>query len=551
MLFNSNVFLFAFLPPAIIGYYLLAHFHSAFAAKVCLCLASFVFYGWWNPVFLLLLGGSIAFNYTVSLFLTETEEGAHGTQNRQTLLLAAGIAVNLALLFYYKYLFPLLDFLHRLGWTQTDFGSVVLAIGISFFTFTQIGYLVDCRQGLVRERSLLNYVLFVTFFPHLIAGPILHHREVMPQFANDETYRFKAQNLASGITVFGLGLFKKVLLADGIAPWAEAGFSHAAGMSTLQSWSVALAYSMQLYFDFSGYCDMAIGLGIMFGIKLPLNFNSPYKAASVIEFWQRWHMTLTRYLTLLLYNPISLAVARRRQSLGLSSGRQAAQTPSGFLSMIVFPTMTTMFLAGIWHGAGFQYIVYGVLFGTYLSVNHAWRIVYPPSAKRPQQSFSRRLWSGFWPVALTYLSVLVSQIFFRANNTADAVSLLAGMAGANGSGFPLPIPLNDLKYFGPAQHWLFDHGFFAEALRDAYNALTLPLATNLASGVGLAVIAFTTPNVYQIMGEWSPALTKVRPIESMPLRWTPSFCWALLIGVLLFWACLHFDHPARFLYFQF
>jgi D-alanyl-lipoteichoic acid acyltransferase DltB (MBOAT superfamily) len=373
----------------------------------------------------------------------------------------------------------------------------------------------------------------------------------MPQFANDATYRFRSENLGVGLTVFAFGLFKKVLLADRIAPWAEAGFAHTAGMPLLQAWSVALAYSMQLYFDFSGYCDMAIGLGIMFGIKLPLNFNSPYKSASVIEFWQRWHMTLTRYLTLLLYNPISLWIARRRQKKGLSSGRQAAHTVLGFASMIAFPTMTTMFLAGIWHGAGFQYIVYGVLFGTYLCVNHAWRMAYPPSAKQPPQAFPARIWSAFWPVVLTYLSVLISQIFFRAESAGDALSLVSGMIGVHGSGLPLPIPLNNVGYLGVAQHWLFEHGIVVVALRDVYNSVTLPLASNTLLVLGLAIVTIATPNVYQIMGDSSPALTKVRPDTRWPLRWKTSIPWAVVTGIMLFWACLYFDRPARFLYFQF
>jgi alginate O-acetyltransferase complex protein AlgI len=544
MLFNSNVFLFEFLPCAILGFYLLAHLGSVLAAKVWLCLASLVFYGWWNPAFLLLLCGSIAFNYVLSTFLKDDES------RKQTLLLAAGIAANLALLFYYKYLFPLLGFLHSLGWTQVDFGTIVLAIGISFFTFTQIGYLVDCRQGLVRERSFVHYVLFVSFFPHLIAGPILHHREVMPQFANDATYRFRSENLASGLTVFAVGLFKKVLLADRIAPWAESGFAHTAGTPLIQSWSVALAYSMQLYFDFSGYCDMAIGLGIMFGIKLPLNFNSPYKSSSVIEFWQRWHMTLTRYLTLLLYNPISLWMTRRRQMKGMPSGRQAAHSVSGFTALIIFPTMTTMFLAGVWHGAGLNFIAYGVLFGAYLCINHAWRIAFPP-AKQAPQAWLRRFWSNLWPVVLTYLAVLVGQIMFRADSARDALALLAGMVGFNGSGLPLPIPLGDAKYFGFTQHWLLDHGIFVIALRDLYNSVTLPLVTNFMLIILLGCIAFAAPNVYQIMGAASPALNKVQPNTTWPVHWKTSLSWAIAASLMMFWSTLYFDHPARFLYFQF
>jgi D-alanyl-lipoteichoic acid acyltransferase DltB (MBOAT superfamily) len=524
MLFASNIFLFEFLPAAILGFYLLAHYSSVMAAKVWLCAASFVFYGWWNPAFLLLLGGSIVFNYTLSTFLKSDDDAPGGTQSW---LLAFGVAANLGLLFYYKYLFPLLGFLHHLGVTQTDYGSVELVLGISFFTFTQIGYLVDCREGLVSERNPIDYLLFVTFFPHLIAGPILHHREVMPQFANDSTYRFRPENLGVGLTVFAFGLFKKVLLADKIAPWAEAGFAHPAGASVIQGWSVALAYSMQLYFDFSAYCDMAIGLGIMFG------------------------MTLTRYLTLLIYNPISLAIVRRRQARGLPAGRQAVESVSGFASIIVFPTMTTLLLAGIWHGAGIQFIVYGALFGTYLSINHAWRLVFPPSGRKAPQSGLVRLWRGFWPVALTYTVILVPQIFFRADNTKDAAALLSGMFGANGSGFPLPIPANDVKYLGPMQHLLLDHSVLTVALRETYNSQTLPLATNLLLAIGLAIICFTTPNVYQIMGEWSPALNKVKPATFWPLHWKPSFMWAAAAGIMMFWSCLHFDHPARFLYFQF
>ncbi len=546
MLFNSNVFLFAFLPFAILGFYTLAQRRGPQAAKIWLCLASFVFYGWWNPAFVLLLVGSIAFNYSLSLFLTDRD----GEDRQQTILVAAGIAANLLLLGYYKYLFPLLGFLHKVGWEPIDFGSVILPIGISFFTFTQIGYLVDCRQGLVRERGLLNYILFVTFFPHLIAGPILHHREIMPQFADDATYHFKSENLASGLTLFAVGMIKKVLLADQIAPWAELGFAHTSGMPLIQSWSVAIAYSMQLYFDFSAYSDMAIGLGIVFGVKLPLNFNSPYKSSSVIEFWQRWHMTLTRYLTLLLYNPISLRIARRRQARGFSSGRQAALTISGFTSMIVFPTMTTMLLAGIWHGAGLQFIMYGLLFGVYLSINHAWRTMYPPSLRTAPKLAMLQVWSTLWPIVLTYLAVLVSQVFFRSDSFGNAVQMLAGLIGMHGSGLPLPIPLNDVKYLGVAKHWLLDHGLFVVATRDAYNSLTLPLATNLAFGLGLAVIAFAAPNVYQIMGDRSPALTKVRP-SRIPLLWRPTLPWAVGIAVLLFFACQRFDHPARFLYFQF
>jgi len=516
MLFNSSVFLYAFLPISILGFYLLARHAGIAAAKLWLCIASFVFYGWWNPAFLVLLAGSIAFNYTLSLFLRGTDKSAG---RGQTLLLAAGISANVMLLGYFKYLFPFLIFLHELGWLRVDAGSVILPLGISFFTFTQIGYLVDCRQGLVRQRGLLNYVLFVTFFPHLIAGPILHNREIMPQFADPETYRFKAEKLAAGLALFAFGLFKKVVIADSVAPWANSGFLHTHGAPLEYAWSVALAYSMQLYFDFSGYADMAIALGIMFGVKLPLNFNSPYKSASIIDFWQRWHMTLTRYLTLLLYNPLAFWVARRRKAKGYSTGRDAVSTPAGFLSMIAFPTMVTILIAGIWHGAGLQFVIFGALHGTYLCVNHAWRIAHPPDpAKLPAElPAPMRLWRALWPVVLTYLAVLVAEVFFRAGSVGDALALLAGMAGAHGSELPAASP---------------------------------HLAFNLLFGLSAGLIAFFAPNVYQIMDRWSPALTKVRS-TLRGMLWQPNFRWALIGGTLLFAASLRFDQSAPFLYFQF
>ena len=294
MLFNSYSFLLWFLPISLIGFYLLGHTRPG-GARIWLIGVSFFFYGWWNAKFVLLLLASIGFNYGVSLAILNAEQ-----PERQRLILTIGIVSNLAALVYYKYLFWLLGLAHEIGWIAADAGSVILPLGISFFTFTQIGYIVDCQQGLVRERGLVNYALFVTFFPHLIAGPILHHREIMPQFADDATYRLNGAKLTAGFTLFVLGLVKKVVFADSIAHYADMGFDHTAQLAVLGSWSTALAYSMELYFDFSGYSDMAVGLGAMFGVSLPINFNSPYKSTGVIDFWQRWHMTLTRYLTLLL-----------------------------------------------------------------------------------------------------------------------------------------------------------------------------------------------------------------------------------------------------------
>ena len=266
-----------------------------------------------------------------------------------------GISGNLLLLTYYKYLFPALGFFLENGLlSQSWMASVALPLGISFFTFTQIGYLIDSYDGRAKERSLLSYMVFVTFFPHLIAGPILHNREILPQISDPKTKKLTSENLAVGLSLFVIGMGKKILLADPLArlrgrPWIY--YVHDLG--THGAWVAALAYSLQLYFDFSGYSDMAIGLARMFGIVFPVNFNSPYKSASIIDFWARWHMTLTRYITLYLYNPIALQVSRRRVARGLSTSRKSTRNfprvsfPESKFCQIFF----TMTVAGVWHGA--------------------------------------------------------------------------------------------------------------------------------------------------------------------------------------------------------
>ena len=546
MLFNSYSFLLWFLPVSLIGYYTLGNYFRPTQAKIWLIGASFVFYGWWNPAFVLLLLGSIAVNYLLSLAILATEE----QPSRQRLILTTGIALNLAALIYYKYLFALLGFATEMGWLSTNFGTVILPLGISFFTFTQIGYLVDCQQGLVHERGLPNYVLFVTFFPHLIAGPILHHREIMPQFADNATYQLNGRKITAGFTLFVLGLVKKVVFADTIAPYADIGFSHTQDLGLLSAWSTALAYSMQLYFDFSGYSDMAVGLGAMFGVSLPINFNSPYKSTGVIDFWQRWHMTLTRYLTLLLYNPISLWITRRRMAKGRPANRKAAETPRGFLELIAFPTFVTIFLAGIWHGAGLQFMVFGLLHAIYLIINHAFRIFKPRPAKG-EKSTLRKAFSQVWAVTLTYLAVLLAQVFFRADSIPDAVHLLGGAFGQRGFEMPLPVREGSLIKFGPVSDFLLNHHLIQIGSIQLYDSVTKPLLYNVPVILGLMLLAWATPNTYQILGTANPALQKPAPTRWNFLLWKPNLAWSVAIGLMLFYVLTRLGHPGRFLYFQF
>ncbi len=307
MLFNSYVFILAFLPMALVGFFAASRLGRR-AAGCWLIAASLFFYGWWSIGFVPLLIGSIIGNYAAALLLHRLAPWPR----RQTAVLVVAVAANLAALVYYKYLGTIFGVLH------VAFTNPVLPLGISFFTFTQIGYLLDCRNGATTDRSPLNYALFVTFFPHLIAGPIVHNREIMPQFGDAATYRMSSQNVVVGMTIFLLGLLKKCLLADPTSVVVGPGFAHPEALTLFPAWHVALSYSLQLYFDFSGYSDMAIGLARMFNVRFPLNFNSPYKAQSVIEYWQRWHMTLTRYLNLCLYDPIALAMRRRHRAHGFA-----------------------------------------------------------------------------------------------------------------------------------------------------------------------------------------------------------------------------------------
>jgi hypothetical protein len=288
---------------------------------------------------------------------------------------------------------------------------------------------------------------------------------------------------------------------------------------------------------------MAVGLGAMFGVSLPINFNSPYKSTGVIDFWQRWHMTLTRYLTLLLYNPISLWVTRRRMAKGLAANRKAVERPGGFIALIAFPTFVTIFLAGVWHGAGIQFMVFGLLHAIYLIVNHAWRIFGPRS--------KLGVFGRIWAVTLTYLAVLLAQVFFRAASVADAVGLLAGAFGLRGIELPLPVRESSLVQFGRFTGLLLHSQLIQVGSLELYDTVTKPLLYSAPLIAGLMLIAWFTPNTYQLLGRWNPSLQKVAPLRWNFLLWQPRLAWSVGVGAMLFVVLTRLDHPGRFLYFQF
>jgi alginate O-acetyltransferase complex protein AlgI len=508
VLFTSYVFLFAFLPVALAGFFLAARCAGRRAAAVWLIAASFVFYGYWNPSCVPLLAASIAGNYAAARLVIACPDHPR----LQSVILGLAIAANLAALIWFKYLAWLFDLAGASAWLVAP---PTLPLGISFFTFTQIVFLVDCRQDMARHRGALDYGLFVTFFPHLIAGPILHHRDMMPQFADPATYRLRAENLTVGLGIFIVGMLKKCLIADPTGVGVAAAFASPDALTVIAAWHAALAYSMQLYFDFSGYSDMAIGLGLMFNLRLPLNFNSPYKAPGIIAFWQRWHMTLTRTITLLLYNPIALWVARRRAARRLAS-------PRDFASLVVLPTFVTMAIAGIWHGAGAQFLIFGLLHAAYLSINHAWRIWRP-----------RRTASPAWhpaSVLLTYLSVLTASVFFRAPSVGAAVSMLGAMTGQHGVG-PLAVsPGTSIA------------GTWDGASRDIAEAVWL---------AALFAIVWFMPNTQQIFARARPVLDRITPGPITWLRWQPGLGWAIALGAGAVVAVLSMGGSGEFLYFQF
>ncbi|MBI1175175.1 MAG: MBOAT family protein [Sideroxydans sp.] len=517
MLFNSYGFIFLYLPVVVLGFFQLARLDHRYAAA-WLALASLFFYGYWNPAYIGLLLGSIVANYSFGTWIAKA--GVKGDDRGKKRLLVAAITANLLLLGYYKYANFFLGSVNDVAGTHWSFGEIILPLGISFFTFTQIAFLVDTYQGKVKEYNFVHYLLFVTYFPHLIAGPILHHKEMMPQFAHAATYRFSYENMAVGSTIFFIGLFKKVIIADGIAYYVDPVFgAPAAGMhlTFVEAWGGVLCFALQLYFDFSGYSDMAIGLSRMFGVVLPLNFHSPYKSVNIIEFWRRWHMTLSRFLRDYLYIPLG----------GNRKGKVRRY----------FNLMATMLLGGLWHGAGWTFVIWGSLHGAYLVVNHGWHAIRRALGQDPDQPLS---WPAYMlSVLLTFLAVCIAWVFFRADSVEHAAAIAHAMLGGNG----IAIPDNWFSRF-PAFHlWLAKFGLFAPS-----NGLA---SSGMMNWIWiLLLIVWLAPNTQTIMQSFRPALNVPQPPPSR-LQWQPSLLSATLIWGLAFTALINLSQLSTFLYFQF
>ena len=391
MLFNSFEFIFLFLPITFILYYLLLHNRLFMGAKAILVVASLFYYAWWKLEYLPVILLTLIFNYVIGNLLSRADF-RKSLSRKGTLIF--GIFINIALLGYYKYSNFLIDNINAL--TQSSIGMVELSLplAISFFTFTQIAYLIDCYKGDVKEYDFVNYSLFVTFFPHLLAGPIVHHKEMMPQFSSKWNYAMKHKNIAVGLFLFSIGLFKKVVIADTFSGWANLGFDKAEYLNMIEAWVTSLSYTFQLYFDFSGYTDMALGVALLFNIRLPINFNSPYKAVDIKDFWRRWHITLSRFMRDYIYIPLG----------GNRFGNYRT-----YNNLII-----TFVIGGLWHGAGWTFLFWGALHGLALSVHRFWNGL---GLRMPRYLA--------WFVTFNFVNV--GWVFFRANTWDDAIKVIKGM----------------------------------------------------------------------------------------------------------------------------
>ncbi|MCR6735261.1 MAG: MBOAT family protein [Afipia sp.] len=496
MLFSSFTFVFNFLPAVLLAF-AAARRHSPRAGVLVLLGASLFFYGAWRPVYLLLFLASVGMNFSLGLLMADPR--------RRRPIGVIGVTINLAALCYFKYINFLLDNVSALTGTPLPFASIILPLGISFFTFQQIAYLVDVMRGAPVERDIISYTLFVSFFPHLIAGPLVHHAEMIPQFKRGTASRSSVL-AARGFAIFAAGLFKKVVIADNLAQFATPVFAHldsGGGVTASWAWLATLAYTLQIYFDFSGYSDMAIGLGLMFGIRLPVNFRSPYKSLSIIEFWRRWHITLSRFLRDYLYIPLGgnrLGKVRR------------------YLNLLI-----TMLLGGLWHGAGWTFLIWGGLHGVYLGINHLWRSAIGVGNPRgPMRVVS-------W--AVTFMAVVLAWVFFRAATLGGAWRALKGFAGLS----------TDETAFVPSG---IVRVMDLPILVSAEASLTIGAAVTAVA----LLCALALPNVPQIFRyrEYRRA-----PEAGSPIRWKLNAIWALLVALAFTTALFGMWQRMEFLYFQF
>ncbi|MFC0187307.1 MBOAT family O-acyltransferase [Fictibacillus aquaticus] len=486
MLFSSLEFILMFLPVTVLIYYMLLFFKLNVISRVWLVVASLFFYSWWNISYLPLLLLSMFINYFTGSAISKAD-----SIGKKKTLLSAGIVFNVGLLGYFKYTDFFIENMNAVFDTNTALLNLLLPLAISFFTFEQIAYIVDAYRGSTKEKDFLNYALFVTFFPRLIAGPIILHQELIPQFHDAKNKRINAQNVAAGIFIFMIGLCKKVAIADTLAVYANDGFANYANLTVLEAWVTSLSYTYQLYFDFSGYCDMAIGIGLLFNIKLPVNFFSPYKARNIQEFWKRWHMTLGRFLTSYLYIPLG----------GSKEGSYKLYRNI----LIVFA------VSGIWHGAGWTFVIWGLMHGLASVLCRAWPFKLPAVI------------SWF----LTFQFVNVAWVYFRADTVHQANTIIKTMFSAGQ--FQLEQLTAPVLSFSTALSFSFSYERFAFHFAETNLILSGLLAAT--------ILVFFFKNSIQIKDSFQPSLKYS--------VWVSSMLFLVLSAVFLL------NKNSEFLYFNF
>jgi alginate O-acetyltransferase complex protein AlgI len=521
MLFNSFTFLFVFLPLTLMATYSFGRYHQS-AAKIALTLLSLGFYAWWNPVHLPLLLGSILFNFLMGGLIQRAVE------QRRVLAVKAwitvGVLADVALLGWFKYANFVADNANLLLGTHLELHHIALPLAISFFTFQKIAYLVDSARGIARRISFLDFALFAAFFPQLIAGPIVHYAEVVPQLRTRLFGTLIWRNILVGLTIFSIGLFKKTVIADTISGYANTFFASAAqgaSFSLVSGWLAAATFTFQLYFDFSGYSDMAIGLGRMLGVKLPLNFHSPLRAPNISEYWRRWHMTLQRFIVAYIFQPLSIPLNRWAASRGLEGW-------SAFFVAIGIPTFVTFVAVGIWHGAGWTFVLFGVMHATYMCINAAWRVHRRNLSKRRKKrglapkdpGTAERIANHL----ITLAAIAFGNVMFRAGDVAQTLLVWRGMAGLGGSGWDS-----------------------AEAIAGPGLLLTLIISSTLV---------FLAPNTQQIMRRFAPAhnAREWADVAQAQFSWTwrPNFFGLMFAATALFLGTMFVQRgQAVFLYFNF
>ncbi len=525
MLFNSFIFIFGFL-PLVLACTFLAGRHSAAAAKLALTLLSLGFYAWWRPVHLPLLLGSILFNWVMGDRIQRAH--ASGRKRQAGALLALGLAVDLGLLAWFKYANFLADNLGAAFGTDWTLERIILPLAISFFTFQKIAYLIDSARGEASRMSLLDFSLFAAFFPQLIAGPIVHFKEVVPQLRSPRFGSPQWRNLAIGTVIFAIGLFKKTVIADTLSPFVPELFVAASqpGTASLAAgWLAAITFTLQLYFDFSGYSDMAIGLARMFGVKLPLNFHSPLRAANIIDYWRRWHMTLQRFIVAYLFQPLALPLTRWAAERRLDGW-------SMFAVSVAVPSFITFVGVGIWHGAGWTFVAFGLMHASYICINEAWR-ERRKNRRRLLRKQGRKLADpGMAELAcyhlVTLVAILAGNVMFRAGSVAEAAGIWQAMAG-------------------------FGSGTGSTAALGAVPGLGFEL---LATIIGATLIVVFMPNTQQIMRAFAPAINWREwagvATPAMALRWRPDMAGMGIAGLALFAGIIFIQRgQAVFLYFNF